>query len=99
MRTLCRLTVTMLLYPPSTLSTTEQYIGLALPVIMFVALGVMHSPANMGYLFTALVHGHGIGTYVSRSVPDIHVVGWELWCVDMTVSFMRILTGRNYWVK
>lgn len=37
-----------------------KIVGIVLPILMFVALGVQHSPANMGYFSLALLHGGGI---------------------------------------
>lgn len=38
-----------------------QDLGILLPILAFVALGVQHVPANMGYFAVGLIHG-GVGT-------------------------------------
>ncbi len=39
-----------------------KILGILFPVVMFVALGVQHAPANMGYFSAGLIHGDvGVG--------------------------------------
>jgi formate transporter len=48
-----------------------KIIGMAVPIVMFVALGVQHAPANMGYFAIGLIHGHvgtNLGTAVAWSI-------------------------------
>lgn len=42
-------------------TVSGKILGIFLPVLAFVALGVQHVPANMGYLATGLIHGD-VGT-------------------------------------
>jgi formate transporter len=44
-----------------------KILGIALPIITFVALGVQHAPANMGYFSLALIHGH-VGTDAGTAI-------------------------------
>ena len=45
-------------FASSGISIPGKFIGLALPVLTFVTLGVQHSPANMGYFGIALTSRH-----------------------------------------
>lgn len=38
-------------------TVSGKILGILLPIITFVALGVQHSPANMGYFSIGLIHG------------------------------------------
>lgn len=42
-------------------TVSGKILGILLPILAFVALGVQHVPANMGYFAVALIHG-GAGT-------------------------------------
>lgn len=44
-----------------------KIIGIALPILAFVALGVQHAPANMGYFSIGLIHGD-IGTNLGTAL-------------------------------
>lgn len=52
-------------------TVSGKILGIALPILAFVALGVQHVPANMGYFAAGLIHG-GAGT----TVPEAFV--WNL---------------------
>lgn len=42
-------------------TVSGKILGITFPIVAFVALGVQHAPANMGYLAAGLIHGN-IGT-------------------------------------
>lgn len=42
-------------------TVSGKILGILLPILAFVALGVQHVPANMGYFAAGLIHG-GVGT-------------------------------------
>ena len=42
-------------------TVTGKIVGIFFPIVTFVALGVQHSPANMGYFAVGLIHGD-VGT-------------------------------------
>jgi formate transporter len=42
-------------------TVSSKIIGITFPIVAFVALGVQHAPANMGYFAAGLIHGH-VGT-------------------------------------
>ncbi len=42
-------------------TVSGKILGILLPILAFVALGVQHVPANMGYFAIGLIHG-GVGT-------------------------------------
>jgi len=42
-------------------TVSGKLLGITFPIITFVALGVQHAPANMGYFAAGLIHGH-VGT-------------------------------------
>ena len=42
-------------------TVSGKILGIFLPILAFVALGVQHVPANMGYFAAGLIHG-GVGT-------------------------------------
>jgi len=44
-----------------------KILGIALPIITFVALGLQHAPANMGYFSLGLIHGH-VGTDAGTAI-------------------------------
>jgi formate/nitrite transporter len=44
-----------------------KILGISLPIITFVALGVQHAPANMGYFSLGLIHGH-VGTDAGTAI-------------------------------
>ena len=46
---------------------TGKVVGIALPIVTFVALGVQHAPANMGYFSLGLIHGH-VGTDAGTAI-------------------------------
>jgi formate transporter len=45
-------------------TVSGKILGILLPILAFVALGVQHVPANMGYFAAALIHG-GVDTTVA----------------------------------
>jgi len=48
-----------------------KIIGITVPIVMFVTLGVLHTPANMGYYAIGLIHGHvgtDLGTALAWSI-------------------------------
>ena len=47
-------------------TVSGKILGIALPILAFVALGVQHVPANMGYFAAGLIHG-GTGTTVPEA--------------------------------
>jgi len=47
-------------------TVSGKILGLLLPILAFVALGVQHVPANMGYFAAALIHGDA-GTTVQEA--------------------------------
>ena len=48
-------------------TVTGKVVGIALPIVTFVALGVQHAPANMGYFSLGLIHGH-VGTDAGTAI-------------------------------
>jgi formate/nitrite transporter FocA (FNT family) len=44
-----------------------KIIGITVPIVTFVALGVQHSPANMAYFSLGLIHGH-VGTDAGTAI-------------------------------
>lgn len=42
-------------------TVSGKLIGILFPIVAFVALGVQHAPANMGYFAAGLIHGD-VGT-------------------------------------
>lgn len=52
-------------------TVSGKILGIFLPILAFVALGVQHSPANMGYFAAGLIHGH-VGTSWGAAL------GWNL---------------------
>ncbi len=52
-------------------TVSGKILGIFLPILAFVALGVQHSPANMGYFAIGLIHGD-IGTSWGAAL------GWNL---------------------
>jgi formate transporter len=42
-------------------TVSSKIVGIFFPIVTFVALGVQHAPANMGYFAAGLIHGH-VGT-------------------------------------
>jgi formate transporter len=48
-------------------TVSGKILGIALPIVTFVALGVQHSPANMGYFSLGLIHGH-VGTDAGTAI-------------------------------
>ena len=42
-------------------TVSGKLLGITFPIVTFVALGVQHAPANVGYFAAGLIHGH-VGT-------------------------------------
>jgi len=75
-------------------TVSGKIFGILMPILAFVALGVQHSPANMGYFSIGLVHGD-IGT----TVPEAFF--WNL--LPATIGnliggaiFVALLFGYTY---
>lgn len=47
-------------------TVSGKILGILLPILAFVALGVQHVPANMGYFAAALIHGN-VGTTAAEA--------------------------------
>ena len=52
-------------------TVSGKILGILLPILAFVALGVQHVPANMGYFAAGLIHGD-----VDTTVPEVFF--WNL---------------------
>lgn len=52
-------------------TVSGKLLGITFPIVTFVALGVQHSPANMGYFSIGLIHGD-VGTSWGEAI------GWNL---------------------
>ncbi len=48
-------------------TVSGKILGITFPIVAFVALGVQHAPANMGYFAAGLIHGH-VGTDVGTAL-------------------------------
>jgi len=48
-------------------TVSGKIVGILFPIVTFVALGVQHAPANMGYFATGLIHGH-VGTDLGEAI-------------------------------
>ena len=67
-------------------SIPGQLVGIFLPILAFVSLGLQHSPANMGYLHTALVSG----------IPSL---SWtDVWVWNLIPASLGNLVGASVFV-
>lgn len=72
-------------------TVSGKILGILFPIITFVALGVQHSPANMGYFSIGLIHGD-IGTTWGEAIA------WNL--VPAAIGNViggAILVGLLFW--
>ncbi len=72
-------------------TVSGKILGILVPILAFVALGVQHVPANMGYFAAGLIHG-GVGT------TPLEAFAWNL--VPATIGNLiggAVLVALLFW--